>query len=83
MSLIETFERIVRLVDLRENVQILGDFLFRFRSTADRFVQMIERRRTVFCIELANKRNDFVNRVAGNEASGELFEEAKACGEIL
>jgi hypothetical protein len=70
-------------VDLRQDVEILEYFLFRFSSAPDRLVQMIERRRRVFGVELANKRNDFVDILAGDEASGEFFEKSKPGSEIL
>ena len=35
VSFIETFELISSLINLRENVQVFGNFVIRFRSTAD------------------------------------------------
>jgi hypothetical protein len=71
------------LVDLREYVQILRDFLVRFSSASDCFVQMVKRSRTIFCIDLPNIRDGFVNVIAGDKASGESFELTKTSGENL
>ena len=70
-------------VDLGQYIEILGYFSLSLCDTFDRLVKMIERRRAVFSIDLMNKWNDFINRIAGDKTSREFFEESKACGEIL
>src|SRR5688572_4893107 len=44
---------------------------------------MIERCGTVLGINLANVRNDLVDCLAGDEASGQFFKEAESSGKIL
>ena len=61
-------------VDLREYVQILFNFAFRFRGSFDRLIQVIERSYRVFSINLTNDRNYLINRVAGDETGGEFLE---------
>ena len=56
---------------------------FGFGGIANRFVQMIERSRTVLCIDLTDGSDGFVDGFAGDKTGVSFLKKLKRAGEIL